>query len=155
MNEENKNVNVPEGKQEIPKNMKKCKTCGQLIAKSAKVCPSCGAKQKGKAGLIVGGIIVLFVIIGIANSGGDKNSKTAPPKSESTATTSSSSVSAASEEQIEYTDVSMLDLTKALDANAMNAEDTYEGNYFRVTGVLNNIDSDGKYISIGNGVEDF
>ena len=31
--------------------MKNCKACGQEIAKSAKVCPHCGAKQKGKKGL--------------------------------------------------------------------------------------------------------
>lgn len=28
--------------------MTKCKTCGADIAKSAKVCPACGAKQKNR-----------------------------------------------------------------------------------------------------------
>lgn len=56
--------------------MKNCKACGQEIAKSAKVCPHCGAKQKGKKGLIVIGIIVLLIIILLATGGnGDKESK--------------------------------------------------------------------------------
>lgn len=54
--------------------MKNCKACGQEIAKSAKVCPHCGAKQKGKTGLIVIAIIVLLIILLLA-TGGNKDEK--------------------------------------------------------------------------------
>ncbi len=49
--------------------MTKCKTCGADIAKSAKVCPACGAKQKKH---IVLGIILVIIglsIIGAALGG--------------------------------------------------------------------------------------
>lgn len=43
MEEEKKNTVEPAGD---PKKMKACKTCGTMIAKNAKRCPSCGAKNK-------------------------------------------------------------------------------------------------------------
>lgn len=51
-----------------------CKTCGKELAKSARVCPNCGAKLKTgvlkKFGIGLGIVIVLFIIIGIATSNG-------------------------------------------------------------------------------------
>ena len=47
----------------------KCKICGAEVAKSAKACPSCGAKIK-KKGTILIGIIVIAVLIGIISSMG-------------------------------------------------------------------------------------
>jgi len=44
--------------------LKKCKTCGKDIAKSAKVCPHCGAKNKRKSKLI-GVLAILGLIISI------------------------------------------------------------------------------------------
>lgn len=54
--------------------MTKCKTCGADIAKSAKVCPACGAKQKKPVALIV---IAVFIAIGIIGAalGGDSPEK--------------------------------------------------------------------------------
>ncbi len=53
--------------------MVKCKTCGEEIAKSAKICPKCGAKQKKHTVLgvvfLVFGILVIIAAIG--GSGGD------------------------------------------------------------------------------------
>lgn len=43
----------------------KCKTCGADIAKSAKVCPRCGAKQKNHK--VIGTILVILGIILFAN----------------------------------------------------------------------------------------
>ena len=54
--------------------MKKCKTCGADIAKKAKVCPSCGAKQKKPTALIILGVIVLIFIV--AAVFGDSNEPT-------------------------------------------------------------------------------
>lgn len=49
----------------------KCKSCGQEIAKTAKTCPHCGAKNK--SGSIAGAIMIVFVLllIIIAVSGGN------------------------------------------------------------------------------------
>ena len=57
------------------KKMTNCKACGQEIAKSAKACPHCGAKNKKKHPILIG-IIVFFVLIAIiASSGGDDEPK--------------------------------------------------------------------------------
>ncbi len=57
------------------KNMIKCKTCGTEIAKSAKACPSCGAKNKKpiyKRVWFWAVIVILFLII-LSNIGGNDN----------------------------------------------------------------------------------
>ena len=60
-------------------NLKKCKTCGENVAKSAKTCPHCGAKLKmGRP--ILTAIVVFFVIIAIfgsTDSGKDNKPKKA------------------------------------------------------------------------------
>lgn len=50
--------------------------------------------------------------------------------------------------QIDYTSVSVGQLVDDLDANAMNAKETYKGGYFRITGVVSNIDASGNYINL-------
>lgn len=54
-----------------------CKTCGEEIAKSAKVCPHCGAKNKKPTGCLVF-LCILFALMAvvIAASGGDSGSAT-------------------------------------------------------------------------------
>lgn len=47
-----------------------------------------------------------------------------------------------------YETVDIKDLLDELDANALRAEQTYNGKYIEVSGKLNNIDSSGDYISI-------
>jgi uncharacterized OB-fold protein len=49
--------------------MTKCKTCGADIAKSAKVCPACGANQKKPVVLIVIAVFIAIGIIGTAFGG--------------------------------------------------------------------------------------
>lgn len=39
----------------------RCKTCGERIAKSAKICPHCGAKKKPGALRVIFGLFFLFV----------------------------------------------------------------------------------------------
>lgn len=48
-----------------------CKTCGKEIAKSAKKCPSCGAKTKKKNPIIIGIIVVIVLICIVGSTGGD------------------------------------------------------------------------------------
>ena len=54
----------------------KCKTCGAEIAKSAKICPKCGARKKPGAGRIILGTIILFIglflIIGVVAGGSSR-----------------------------------------------------------------------------------
>lgn len=49
--------------------MTKCRACGADIAKSAKVCPACGAKQKKPVVLIVIAVFIAIGIIGTALGG--------------------------------------------------------------------------------------
>ncbi len=132
--------------------MTTCKTCGKEMAKSAKVCPSCGAKNKKpfftKPWFIV---IVALIIIGAIASGGKSKSgnttavdnKTNSNNSEVKDTTAESTTIA-----IEYTDYTVDDLMAQLEDNALKASNDHKGENVRITGKLNNIDSSGKYISL-------
>lgn len=49
---------------------------------------------------------------------------------------------------IQYAKVSIQDMLDELDANALRAEEKYQGKYIEITGEIQNFDSDGMYISI-------
>lgn len=75
----------------MDKKMTACKACGAEIAKNAKVCPQCGAKNK-RGGLVWGILIGALVLIIIAAAvGGSDEPKPAPrptdPTSQSTTVT--------------------------------------------------------------------
>ena len=132
--------------------MTTCKTCGKEMARSAKVCPSCGAKNKKpfftRPGFIA---IVALIIIGAIASGGKSESgnttavadKTNSNNSEVKDTTAESTTIA-----IEYADYTVDDLMAQLEENALKASNDHKGENVRITGKLNNIDSSGKYISL-------
>ena len=62
--------------------MTTCKSCGAEIAKSAKICPYCGAKNKSKGVLgIIIAIVVIAIIIGIVSGG---NGSSTPTKVDNT-----------------------------------------------------------------------
>ncbi len=50
--------------------MVKCKSCGKEIAKSAKACPHCGAKQKHHRFLIFLLVVIIIVVIAMIATGG-------------------------------------------------------------------------------------
>ncbi|WP_455034217.1 OB-fold protein [Lachnoanaerobaculum gingivalis] len=132
--------------------MTTCKTCGKEMAKSAKVCPSCGAKNKKpfftKPWFIV---IVALIIIGAIASGGKSKSgnttavadKTNSNNSEVKDTTAESTTIA-----IEYVDYTVDDLMAQLEENALKASNDHKGENVRITGKLGVIDSSGKYITL-------
>jgi hypothetical protein len=124
--------------------MKVCSTCGKEIAKSAKVCPFCGVKNKKPIYKRVWfWVLMVFLFFGIVvNLGG---------KSENT------SVSKTTEEtqQITYEKVGADKLAADLKGNAMNASETYKGKYLEITGKLNVIDAQGSYISIVDPTDSF
>ena len=129
-----------------------CKTCGKEMARSAKVCPSCGAKNKKpfftRPWFIA---IVALIIIGAIASGGKSESgnttavadKTNSNNSEVKDNTAESTTIA-----IEYVDYTVDDLMAQLEENALKASNDHKGENVRITGKLNNIDSSGKYISL-------
>ena len=58
-------------------NLKPCKHCGQMMAKSAKVCPNCGGKNKPpiykRPWFIVIAVIVVLGVIGSIGGGGNSS----------------------------------------------------------------------------------
>ena len=120
------------------KKMRNCKVCGQEIAKSAKVCPYCGAKQKKSKLLIVLIILGVLVLIGALGSGGssdsssDKTAQTAPASGGSAA----EETEAAAETVIEYKDVDVDTLISDLEDNALAASSTYRDQYLAIHGIL-------------------
>lgn len=74
------------------KKMKPCKVCGQEIARSAKTCPYCGAKQKkgiGKIILIILVILILAALFGSSGSSSNNGSQKVGEVSEGTSAESS------------------------------------------------------------------
>ena len=120
------------------KKMKNCASCEAEIAKSAKVCPNCGAKNKKpiykRAWFIV--LVAFFVIGTISNMGNTGNTDV-----EKTTTEEIPKV-------IEYIAYDVKELMNDLDNNALKAEKKYSDAYVELTGKLSTIDSDGKYISL-------
>ena len=132
----------------MSKKMVSCRTCGADIAKSAKVCPSCGAKNKKpiyKRWWLW--VLVVLLVIGMFGGSGDGEQveASAPSQNDPKPT---APVEPAPEPVIEYTEYTVKQLVDDLSANALKAEQTYQGQYVELTGVLSVIDSDGKYISL-------
>ena len=133
-----------------------CKYCKTEIPKGAKICPNCRKKQKGPLGIIIAVVIVLIIIGGIAGGGSDSKSDTATStNTASVETEKTENKETAAEETIEYTTCTKQELSDALQANAMKAADTYKGQYLEISGYLDVIDSNGKYISINAGEDDW
>ena len=124
---------------------KTCKHCKTEIPYGAKICPQCRKKQgMGLIPKIFIGIIVLGVIGSVAggNDGDTSSSSDTTAKQEAAATVAETTP------EITYTSVTVTEMVDALEANAMKAAEAYKGQYLEITGILNVIDSDGKYISL-------
>lgn len=126
-----------------------CKHCQTEIPKKAKVCPQCRKKQGGKLKWIIVAVVVI-AIIGAAAGGGDDDSKQSSESSteKQASAKTKTEKKEAKEEEISYTPYSVSQMMNDLDDNALNAENTYNGQYVEITGILGNIDSGGKYISL-------
>ena len=136
------------------KKMTTCKSCGQPIAKSAKSCPNCGAKNKKPFYKRVWFILLcVFLVLGLISSLGGEASKNNTDKANSSNTSSNTSSTPATSEQspveeIAYTQYSISEMMDDLENNALKAESKYNKQYVEITGKLNVIDSSGKYISL-------
>lgn len=118
-----------------------CKNCGQEIDKKAVICVNCGCKVKKpvykKWWFWVVMVLVAMIIGSAASSSGDG----------STGNTENIS-STSSQQDIKYESVDLQGLFDELDANAMKAENKYQGKFVEFKCKISNFDSDGAYISV-------
>lgn len=93
---------------------------------------------------VVLGLVLIGCLLPSSNDDSDK------AKDKPTAQQEQTTEEETKEEEpaIDYVAVTTDELSDALDANAMNASETYKDKYFAVTGRLSNIDASGKYISL-------
>lgn len=68
-----------------------CKSCGAEIAKDAKSCPNCGAKNKKGHPVVIGILIFLVLVIIVSAMGGEEEPKPVEKPGESQVGTSSGS----------------------------------------------------------------
>lgn len=116
-----------------------CKTCGNLIAKTAKRCPYCGAKQHQVA-LTACYLILIFMVIAIVAvmvNGTDSDSTVTNVNSalNSSQTVSNLIANGAIKVNCET-------LYKDYESNAINADKKYRGKKLVLTGTIANIDRD-------------
>lgn len=128
--------------------MKNCKSCNAEIAKSAKVCPHCGAKNKPAIYKRPWFILILVILIGgiALGSGGSDEGTDAGTQDVS---------GNEAQQEVSYTAYSVSQLIDDLENNAMKAAETYNGQYVELTGELSTIDSGGSYVSVAPTGEDF
>ena len=125
-----------------------CDKCGAKMEEEAQFCPKCGATggksgKKGKFKIGCLGLIALFLIIGMFNSCGSNDNS-----SQSNKTSSSSSASEQKSKEKVYEDADINVLIKEAKENAAAANQNYKKKNVKMTGKLNNIDSDVKYITL-------
>lgn len=138
----------------MSKKMKSCGACGAEIAASAKTCPKCGAKNKPPVykRWWFYAIIVIIVFIAIGSSG---SSETTGTKGGTSPAVSDKTPKEPEAPPVSYTPYDVTELFEALSSNALKAEKTFKNQYVEIEGYLSTIDSDGKYISIGAGSENW
>lgn len=138
-----------------------CSHCGAEIASSAKVCPKCGGKNKKpiykRTWFIILAVIIVLGIISSAFGGGNKETESSGSSNNGSVSVVSSQKTEeqTSEQEITYTPYTVSQLMSDLDTNALGASEKYKGQYVELTGKLNAIDSDGKYIDIVSGDDEF
>lgn len=116
----------------------KCKTCGVEIAKSANVCPHCGAKQKKH--IVLGVFLTVFgiflLLIAVGSSGGDTQDR------DSGENTKQSAEQKESEKALEVIEIDAPDLWMAYDENEVNADNLYKNKTLTVSGEVHEIGKD-------------
>jgi len=138
----------------------KCKTCQKEISKNAKVCPGCGAKQKGSlAKNILIGFVALLVLSGIISGAGSDSSTqetsvVETPKVESRVAETTVVETPVTEATPSVT-ISAADLSKAFEDNEIKANQDYKDKLSEITGVIEEIgESFGStYIVLSSGKE--
>ncbi|MDY2883583.1 MAG: hypothetical protein SOT71_13110 [Romboutsia timonensis] len=127
--------------------IKKCKSCGKDLDKSAKICPSCGKDQRSFFGKhkIITGIIVLAIIGGIGSGGNveeNKENEIASADTKQQEVTTSANTSKEKEEKKEKEEtieINASDLYKAYDSNEVKADKNYKDKGLEITGKVSDI----------------
>ena len=112
------------------------------MAKSAKTCPSCGAKNKKpifKKWWFWAAIVIVAIIVG-SSAGNDEPVTTGTDVSTNNVT--------ATEEAITYEVVDLQTMYDDLNGNAMKAENKYKNKYVEFECKIKVFDSDGAYIAV-------
>lgn len=140
--------------------MKQCPVCGKDMAANAKTCPSCGAKNKKpiyKKWWFWALLIVLVAAVGTSAGGGSEDGGSSQPQQSAPKQESGEpeTPEEPAETEITYTAYSVKQLMDDLDSNALRAKNAYQDQYVELTGKLNVIDNDGKYISIVPAEDDY
>ena len=165
MDEENKvpqvttaaeSAGAPNGKMTV------CKSCGAKIAKSAKTCPSCGAKNKNrKKKLLILAVIALVVIVIIAAASGKDKDAPAPAAAANPASATAKAANATdaadtTQAAPDYETVEIEKLFDELENNAYNAQQKWKNRYITITGgKVAAIDASGQYFSIESKLDDY
>ena len=135
----------------------KCPRCGAEYAEgSTKFCAVCGWQLPKKKKWWLIPVIVVLAIAFIGSIGGSSDTDENAPSSDDTASSDTQAdtntnepvVEEEPEVVIEYTPYDVGDMVDELNNNALRAEEKYQDQYVEITGRLNVIDSDGKYISL-------
>lgn len=115
-----------------------CKSCGKEIAKSAKACPHCGAKQKPGCLRTVLAVFLLFfgITMILGALGGDESSNS------STGETRPNSSVVVTQPVETVLEVDPATLRAAYQENEIAADTKYENNLLKITGTINNIGKD-------------
>ena len=92
--------------------------------------------------------IVIIIVLGVIVSLGGEDSSTKQNVSKETAATSETTTEENQEEAITYKKYTAKKLMNDLEKNALKAEEDYNDQYVRITGILGTIDSSGSYITI-------
>ena len=106
--------------------MVKCKTCKQEIARTAKTCPHCGARQHQGVYAICTLILVLTMLLVVFVVAFSINSLSQPEELPDSG----------------FIEVSAVDLNAAYLENTVNADSVYKGNFLEVSGTISNIGQD-------------
>ena len=83
----------------------KCKTCGAQIAKSAKTCPSCGAKVRKGHPVLIGVLVVIVLLAAISALGGSKEPQKVAAHSQVQGATAEATATTAATKAAEQTTV--------------------------------------------------
>lgn len=121
--------------------MIKCKTCGAEIASSAKICPSCGAKNKKPFYTKWWFWVIVIIICAAAIGGGSESSNTTNSSDKVvTDTISNADTNVAKESDVEEVIiVSAEELAKAFEDNEISANKQYKDKMLEITGTVYNI----------------
>lgn len=99
--------------------LKKCKACGTDVAKSAKICPHCGAKLKKGHPILIGILVIVVLIAVIGSKGNDDETKKVEPTT-STQNNDTPITQTEKEPEVEKEEKNVFSVGEAAELNGVN-----------------------------------